>query len=66
MLFLQLALYLITSYSGGHSADSPLGTWWMYAILVGLKYTIPRNQISAPETQSSPESILSLPPGKMA
>ncbi|MEO8204790.1 MAG: O-antigen ligase family protein [Chthoniobacterales bacterium] len=42
MFFLYFIMFLITSYTGGHTARTPMGLWWMYGVLVGLKYTFPK------------------------
>ncbi|MEO6054318.1 MAG: O-antigen ligase family protein [Chthoniobacterales bacterium] len=61
MLFLYFIINLITSYSGGHSAYNPLTSWWMYGVIVGLKYTLPKTAASKKDRIAQEAEISLLP-----
>jgi len=54
MLLLSFIIAICRSWTSGHSANDAFGTWWMFAVLVSLKYnTLERGRPSTPATSSA-------------
>jgi hypothetical protein len=44
MLLLSFVLAICRSWTSGHSAEDAFSTWWMFGVMVSLKYTLKATQ----------------------